>query len=192
MLRYSYRAGRLIRAYEPDKDWHGISCILRKQKVFVKHFLNGTIAVHRCCAKPQIMPFWSTFFSIFTIFYLRLDCKTASSQKQSVQHSATLFVRESRKSLISVQINVVHFVKSFNMMHLMMIPIMAMFDWLCCCARKGKTCWSGEGEVMPGSTLFPTAGLQEGRGKGGKKRIRTSLRKWLQKIEEYLNTSMLR
>ena len=52
----------------------------------------------------------------------------------------------------------------------MMIPIMAMFDWLCCCARKGKTCWSGEGEVMPGSTLLPTAGLQKGRGKGGKKR----------------------
>ena len=58
--------------------------------------------------------------------------------------------------------------------------------------QKGKTCWSGEREVMPGGTLLPTAGLQEGRGKGGKKRIRTSLRKWLQKIEEYLNTSMLR
>ena len=81
------------------------------------------------CAKPQIMPFWSTFSSIFTIFYLRLHCETASSQKQSVQHSATLFVRESRKSLISMQqTNAVHIVKSFNMMHLMMIPIMAMFD----------------------------------------------------------------
>ena len=34
---------------------------------------------------------------------------------------------ESRKSLISMQTNAVHIVKSFNMMHVMMIPIMAMF-----------------------------------------------------------------